>query len=293
MKWLIPVFALLVGCNETRIVPIPPPPNCIARDEVCNNFDDDCDGKVDEQEDLGIRPCYEGDQNNLLYGICRFGVERCVDGKWLCSGQVLPKAEACNGLDDNCNGLIDEVKGSGIDIIFAMDYSSSMADKLRMVNDILLQWSAKYANRTDIKVALVGAPTDAVKDDQKVIVMLPLSDVLTFITEARRHIYASGGGSEATLDAIYFLTDRRNPMGINWTPDYARAVFLFTDEEPQSYASPIVTEIVAMNMSIINNVNVFVFTNHPSWRSWTVYPMNSLQDLSNRIDEAIQRGMCK
>ncbi|MDN5328094.1 MAG: hypothetical protein PWP03_732, partial [Candidatus Woesearchaeota archaeon] len=42
-------------------------------------------------------------------GICEYGIQRCIDGHWdECVGAVYPQPEVENGLDDNCNGLIDE-----------------------------------------------------------------------------------------------------------------------------------------------------------------------------------------
>lgn len=296
MKKLISIILILfaAGCHDTsKIVDKPLPDACIPLEETCNNLDDDCDGKIDEQEDIAIKPCYEGDSQTLLYGICRFGVERCVDGGSVCLGQITPQPELCNGVDDNCNGSTDEIVGTGIDLLFVIDYSPSMSDKINMINTILLQWSTTYIGRTNIKIGLIGAPDDNPAHDKEVVVMLPLSDIPTFITTTRSHVYAQGSGNEPTLDAVYLLADRRNPLGINWTPDYARAILLFSDEPPQSYCSPAITETIAMNTAITNNVNVFVFTNISEWRSWIVYPINSVQSLSDSIDQAIQRGMCK
>jgi hypothetical protein len=47
---------------------------------------------------------------NPLFGVCHAGLQTCTGGAWsACTGEVLPAAvELCNGLDDNCNGMIDE-----------------------------------------------------------------------------------------------------------------------------------------------------------------------------------------
>jgi len=52
--------------------------------------------------------CYSGPKATLGVGICVAGVKVC--GQKTCAGQVVPKkAEICgNGLDDNCNGHVDE-----------------------------------------------------------------------------------------------------------------------------------------------------------------------------------------
>jgi hypothetical protein len=71
--------------------------------ELCNGKDDDCDGTIDDSPiDVGL-PC-----GNTL-GICQGGTTACVSGKIQCTGIGQgPKTEVCNGLDDNCNGVVDE-----------------------------------------------------------------------------------------------------------------------------------------------------------------------------------------
>jgi hypothetical protein len=44
-------------------------------------------------------------------GVCRDGEQFCLaTGTWstVCGGQVTPSIEVCNGLDDDCDGHIDE-----------------------------------------------------------------------------------------------------------------------------------------------------------------------------------------
>ena len=53
--------------------------------------------------------CYSGDPSWIGKGACIVGVQLCKSGFWgTCDGEVLPTPEACNGKDDNCNGLVDE-----------------------------------------------------------------------------------------------------------------------------------------------------------------------------------------
>lgn len=49
------------------------------------------------------RPC------GVDQGVCRPGVQRCVGTEWgACEGPLTPTDEACNGLDDDCDGAVDE-----------------------------------------------------------------------------------------------------------------------------------------------------------------------------------------
>ncbi|MDB4962791.1 MAG: Tryptophan synthase alpha chain [Myxococcales bacterium] len=77
--------------------------------ETCNNLDDDCDTLVDEDFPQKGSAC-----DNGLLGACRgTGVLGCTaNGSGLQCNITMPgatpTAEVCNGLDDNCNGAIDE-----------------------------------------------------------------------------------------------------------------------------------------------------------------------------------------
>jgi Notch-like protein len=58
------------------------------------------------------RPCYSGPAGTGGVGICQGGTQTCTAGTWgACVGEVLPQAETCNGLDDNCNGVVDDGLG--------------------------------------------------------------------------------------------------------------------------------------------------------------------------------------
>jgi hypothetical protein len=80
--------------------------DCIPKPEICNQKDDNCNGLIDEDfPDLG-KPCV------VAKGACQ------SSGKMICSNDGkntvcsatpgTPSPEICNGIDDDCNGLIDD-----------------------------------------------------------------------------------------------------------------------------------------------------------------------------------------
>jgi hypothetical protein len=57
------------------------------------------------------RACYSGAKETENVGPCGGGVQTCTQaGEWgTCEGEVVPQGEVCgNGVDDNCNGQVDE-----------------------------------------------------------------------------------------------------------------------------------------------------------------------------------------
>ncbi len=71
--------------------------------ELCNGVDDDCDGAVDESPEGAGLPCDTG-----WPGACSLGVRVCADGVLDCSDRVPATTEVCDGVDNDCDGPIDE-----------------------------------------------------------------------------------------------------------------------------------------------------------------------------------------
>jgi len=116
------------GCNEFIHTPA---------QEICNGIDDDCNGAIDDnlnQEGPCDMPAnstwppdanpFEGGQPFKIFGECVHGNMGCVDyncGEHSCEDAgdkcfpSQPTPESCDGLDNDCNGTIDDhaCKGQG------------------------------------------------------------------------------------------------------------------------------------------------------------------------------------
>lgn len=96
--------------------------NCVPSTELCNGLDDDCNGIVDDIPGYGTECGIK-----LLdgIGICSNGLLGCpsistnpnlafpTDGfvsyQPICFGEVKPSLEICNNIDDNCDGIVDNI----------------------------------------------------------------------------------------------------------------------------------------------------------------------------------------
>ncbi|MGN6111231.1 MAG: MopE-related protein [Kofleriaceae bacterium] len=110
---LLVVLSIAAGCataDPNRLAPdadatdAVDPDACEPTAEICNDLDDDCDTKVDEDfADKGM-PCEAG------AGACAAsGTLACASGELRCNAQPgAPSSESCNDVDDDCDTKVDE-----------------------------------------------------------------------------------------------------------------------------------------------------------------------------------------
>ncbi|MFO0598328.1 MAG: MopE-related protein [Myxococcaceae bacterium] len=103
------------GSRFLRLIPDPP--------AACSDgLDNDMDGLTDFPDDIGCLDSDDTDESNppqcingasqpcgSSTGICTQGLRTCANSIWgACDGGVRSRAEACNGVDDDCNGVSDD-----------------------------------------------------------------------------------------------------------------------------------------------------------------------------------------
>ena len=93
--------------------PDPTADACVPVVEACNELDDDCDGRIDEDFDQKGADCSAG-----IGGCMAHGQLRCNGSDLSCDATAGPAtAEQCDGIDNDCDMLVDEdfLVGTGCD----------------------------------------------------------------------------------------------------------------------------------------------------------------------------------
>ena len=317
--------------------------------EICNNWDDNCNQVIDENL---FKACYTGPAGTVGVGICESGLMTCIEGTWggytdenvffedYCEGQVLPLSEElCNGLDDNCDGLVEETM-EDTDIDFIIDMSGSMGSEITAVADALMMFSLNYSDETVIRWALL---TVADRDWTLAYDFLtlrydfgPFSGFLSSLNAI--DLNALHGSMEMFNDAIYLsiyalidpnVTIASYPIAMsnmNWTghtasspalpnfyltwrEDSKKVIIIFTDELPQGYMMPEITQEILINgVNTIEDMKVFVFSplsvkNYTWVLGWEPITMagdvgqwyelsHSSEDMFNNLMEILDNTAC-
>lgn len=80
--------------------------DCTPAREDCNSLDDDCDGRVDEGLEVCGGECVDVRSDARHCGGCGMA---CAETQVCAMGSCCtPSAETCNGIDDDCDGSVDE-----------------------------------------------------------------------------------------------------------------------------------------------------------------------------------------
>ena len=245
--------------------------------EKCNNFDENCNGLIDEYLNTG---CYTGPPDTMGVGVCVAGYMYCESGVWgnesdttgmfipeYCKDEVVPSPEVCNGVDDDCDGIADwgeELKET--DILFVIDWSGSMNDEIDAVMIALNKFAQEYSDETVLQWGVVLGPRKALTIYQDSLELY--QDITSFSTFLNSMTLLNGqsmsGGSEMLLDALYLSVQNistglpytvqdldwdgvaesspeKELFKLSWRPEADKIIIVFTDEEEQSYMDPELT----------------------------------------------------
>lgn len=202
--------------------------------ETCNMIDDDCDGIVDNVPATEL--CYEGDIHDLVpfVSACRAGVKLCRQGSYICDGQVLPSSESCDGLDNDCNGVIDDVPdalpANDVDVLIVVDQSGSMIDKIDAITGSLLEFITQNEG-SDYRYAIVLVTPSSIVSVP--MLALDFTTDLSLVRQTVRSFNHNGHGTEPCYDAFVGSVD--GSLGVTWKSNSSsRALLWYGDEDGQS-----------------------------------------------------------
>ncbi len=276
--------------------------------EICNNFDDDCDEEIDENL---FAICYSGPEETLDVGICHAGDMLCIEGTWgnypaegmpfaaeYCAGEQTPLEEdLCNDQDDNCDGIIEKIM-EPTDILFIVDGSGSMSSKINAVIDALSMFAAHYSDSEVIKWGLVIAPaTKGWEEHLKLSTNLVEFQQFINILINEGNSIGNQGGMEMLYDAVYLalhnLTDELqlpkpipsltwsnqvadsfpslHQFNINWREDANHVIITFSDEAGQTYMDPGITQQDIIDTAkLADEIAIYTFSpnNYKDSESW-------------------------
>jgi hypothetical protein len=200
-------------------------------EEICNNRDDDCNGKID---DMPEEICYTGPEGTNGIGICHSGIQHCVDGHLFCDYQQIPEPEQCgSGEDYNCDGKIDGLQTiDPTDIVLAIDLSGSMYDDLPRIHRALEQFlyiDVLHApDRDNLRFAMIGVPGEA--STNRCVLFSDFATPDEFMQTVFGSLIPNKSGAEPTFDCMLGIVHPDNPFGLSFRLGAKVKVVLMTDE---------------------------------------------------------------
>jgi len=239
----------------------------------------------------GIMTCKEG-----TWGGVHDEIQEFIPG--FCDGEIVPQEEICNGVDDDCDGVTDSGEElDPVDILFIIDWSGSMYIEINAVMTALNKFASNYIDEEVLQWGTIIGPLDSPANSSgKEYLKLHhnlsgFTDFISAMSQLNLNSYTMIGAREMMYDAIYLamhnlvgasslpvaiadvvwdtikgVTESSPPKEdfvIDWRTDsdVERVIIIFTDETPQSYFLPKITQLDLLDLiSKTFNTKIYVFT---------------------------------
>lgn len=247
------------------------------REEVCDGIDNDRNGEIDE--DLAPRRCYTGPEGTAGVGICRSGLELCIDGAWTaCAGERHPVVEEhillCDGRDNDCDGCPDnnydpvtgeceDAEPQEYDIIVIMDVSGSMGGVINAAIAASMDFAQAFDGDPNFQFSLLSHPY-AQSAPISVALETGLTDYAIYRAALSRLSTSLPGVTAVEQNYSIPHMVATGAYSIGFRPTARRVYINFTDERGQSnpfVGFPVVDE--TLMCSAFRSDDVVAFMTHP------------------------------
>ena len=284
----------------------------------------------------GITQCVEGTWGNYHPETNDF-----IPG--FCDGEVVPQEDVCNGVDDDCDGVTDSGEElEPTDILFIVDWSGSMDTEIFSVMAALNKFAGNYSDEEVLQWGTILTPIESAgwgfyEYSQLYQNLAGFTDFLAGMAQLNIGSYQMGGAKEMLHDVLYLAI--HNLVGgalpipisllewdiskgahesvpplkdfkINWRTDSNKVIILFSDEVPQSYLMPQVTQSILLQaISATTNLKIYTFSTpwdkengnvKPGWEPLATasggkwYELTSdMLTMYNNLMEIIDENACK
>jgi hypothetical protein len=199
--------------------------------EVCDGIDNDCNCIPDDGIDPIFDYPYDRFPDTVGIGECRPSVITCRAGEFHTQPAVTPRPELCNGRDDDCDGIVDDVgPGGAVALVINVDLPQIEDHRGTFVSaliDVLCGQGPIVGSFAVIEVAefAVGS-TPWVRLDQD------FADAATTC-----NTIADAPFAESDVEDEYVLTGMRAATGLDWPDTLDHYVWVFTDEASDQFIS--------------------------------------------------------